>query len=118
VNSPSTSTFTTDCHSSPLRILNLQHRLAKVLALEDAHQSLRRIVNTLHDMQFDLDTAFRDPLRQLLLVLLRILIPEARVTDNEAAEGDALADDEEDVLDAITLLRRKVVLRNLISLLA
>lgn len=93
-------------------VSNLQHSLAKVLARQHAEEGVGSGVDAGVDVQLDLEGAVGDPLLQLLLVVDGVLGAHFRVADDEAAHGDALADDVEQVADAVALVRLQVVLRD------
>ena len=90
-------------------LLNLQHSLAKVLALEHSNKSIGGAVNSLGDGELGLDATVRQPLLQVLLVLLGISRAKLGVADEETLHGDLLGDELHETLDSGLLAGRGVV---------
>lgn len=100
--------------TSPLSIRNLDHSLAKVLALQHANEALASIVDTFRNSKLGLETALVQPLLQLLLVLLGVNGTKVLVADKEALYQDPLAHNLQQVPDTVRLgAVLDVVLRDL-----
>ena len=100
------------------RVLDLEHGLAKVVAVQDANEALAGIVDTDGRVDLGLHAAISQPLANILLVLLAVLGPKVRVEDDEALEGKTLGDHGGEGLDAVALRNGGAVLRNLNESLA
>src|SRR4051812_9560097 len=74
-----------------IRLLRDAHELlAEILALQHAHEGLRRILKTIDDVLAIFDFAFLDPLRHVADEVVKAA-PEIR--DDEAADDEALGQD-------------------------
>src|SRR4051794_31341717 len=73
-----------------LLLRDAHHELAEVLALEQAHEGLRRVVEAVDHVLAVLDPALAQPLADLGRELTRLGL---EVPDDEAADGEALRQD-------------------------
>lgn len=89
--------------------LKLENSLAEVLSGKHADQTIGSVVNALSNCQFGLDTSLRQPLLQVLLVILEVGGAELGVANEETLEGDLLGNELHQAVDALLLVGRGVV---------
>jgi hypothetical protein len=90
-------------------ISNPQNRLPNVLPLQHVHKPLSRILNTLRKVEFRLQAPVQNPLRNLLIPLLRML-RNVLVENEEAFPPQALRHHLPRILDAVAFAGLVVVL--------
>jgi hypothetical protein len=78
--------------------------LSKVLSLEQTNEALGRVLNTLGDPLLNNELLARQPLANILRVLLSILGAELRVVNNEALQRQAFGNDVHEVGREVHLL--------------
>jgi hypothetical protein len=90
-------------------ISNPQNRLPNVFPLQHLHKPLSRILNTLRKVEFRLQAPVQNPLRNLLVPLLRML-RNVLVENEEAFPSQALPHQLPRILDAVAFAGLVVVL--------
>ncbi len=100
-NHQQTKIHTSDPTHLVLQTRNLQHRLPEILPLQHAQKPVNRMINPLGHALFHLETAVRDPLGHVLLVVGGIFGTHVWIGDDEAAHGEALCDEHDHVFDAV-----------------
>lgn len=96
-----------------MRLFYLQNSLAEVISLQHSHETFGGVVYALGDVQLGLEAAICEPLLHRLLVLLEVRGSELGLAHEEPLHGDELRYQLEYVLDAIFLVRWRVVSRDL-----
>jgi hypothetical protein len=92
------------------QIRNLQHRLTKVLSAQHTQEPINSTINALGNTELSLESALREPLLELLLVVLVVPGAHVCVSDDEAAHGNSLGDDLHEVADRVDVFGLGVVL--------
>ena len=96
-----------------VEIRNLEHSLAKVFSSQHANQAFNSIIDAVRYAGLCLERLITDPLADILVQVTDIGRSKVGIGDDEASYSQALADYQANIFDAILLLRRLVVLRNI-----